>query len=692
MARRPQTVPASVSFNYAPDVPTGANYRNVYNLVWCGAYDLVKTKTGKQEKVFHHFNPEKTRGKCGCPPGPSVLALESNAVEVAGLGGRAGMKTDIGLIIAMRPSRDPEHPSYINYENYRCLILRRNSTDLEDWWSRGKRLYCKMGAEALGDPKSGGGAKFRWPTGAEFHLDHIQNSSAYEKYMGQEYHTVIWEEIGHCPQQKLYRDVIRSMRCSDPRMNQKIYCTANPDGAGLNWVREYFWDLKMCRTCELPEPVCKFIIKKNKTALIGGRKYPPCQNPDYQAIRRGEIWYDPNFPRLTRTCVYSNVYDNPYIQQNDPAYVSRLEAETGTERKRWLYGDFNVFEGQAFDMFRPEGPEEGDPPNARHVIEVGSRPMMPWWPRVVGMDIGFRHSGAIGKACITPEKQLLVYGEDAAPGITSKEWGTRLARFVQPELQESPEQVIEVYLSHDAFAKVGYEKTRAAMIQEGVEEVLGSKAAFLLEQEQEESTQNFMERYRAWGPAARLAIRRVPNYWKRVDAWDYIRELMRFRQFQPDIANFSNAYADQLVSEGKFEEHRRYVASFEPREPESLPRLLITGCPKLVKALRTAQFAAATSNEQRAEDVLKTETESDDVLDMFRHMALGFQWKVNFEPRETWVQKKIEDSIRRYPQLSPAQLFQVKMSAHEQYEQQKRPAAGFTIRFGGPDHRGLRLQ
>lgn len=47
----------------------------------------------------------------------------------------------------------------------------------------------------------------------------------------------------------------------------------------------------------------------------------------------------------------ANVYDNEVIMQNDPAYVRRLENLPPARRKAFLLGDWDAYDGQAFEEF-----------------------------------------------------------------------------------------------------------------------------------------------------------------------------------------------------------------------------------------------------------------------------------------------------------------------------------------------------
>lgn len=75
--------------------------------------------------------------------------------------------------------------------------------------------------------------------------------------------------------------------------------------------------------------------------------------------------------------VFSNIYDNPSIYENDPEYILKLQAQPEHIRKAWLDGDWNVFWGQYFTEW-----------NANiHVIPAFEIPKD--WTRICGIDMGF---------------------------------------------------------------------------------------------------------------------------------------------------------------------------------------------------------------------------------------------------------------------------------------------------------------
>jgi phage terminase large subunit len=87
---------------------------------------------------------------------------------------------------------------------------------------------------------------------------------------------------------------------------KRFYLTCNPGGIGHEWVKRLFVD----------------------------KIYSGAENPeDYTFIR-------------------ASVYDNKAIMDNDPEYVKMLETLPEGLKQAWLYGNWDVFEGQYFSEWR----------------------------------------------------------------------------------------------------------------------------------------------------------------------------------------------------------------------------------------------------------------------------------------------------------------------------------------------------
>lgn len=49
----------------------------------------------------------------------------------------------------------------------------------------------------------------------------------------------------------------------------------------------------------------------------------------------------------------STIYDNPALLNNDPNYVKRLEALDEQQKKAFLHGDWDIFDGQYYAEWNP---------------------------------------------------------------------------------------------------------------------------------------------------------------------------------------------------------------------------------------------------------------------------------------------------------------------------------------------------
>ncbi len=125
------------------------------------------------------------------------------------------------------------------------------------------------------------------------------------RYQGQEYDIIAIDEATQLSefQYRIFTACLRGVGAFPRRM----YLTCNPGGIGHAWVKRLFID----------------------------RDYREGENgKDYKFIR-------------------SLVYDNKTLIEADPDYVKSLEALPEKLRAAWLYGRWDIFEGQFFPEFDP---------------------------------------------------------------------------------------------------------------------------------------------------------------------------------------------------------------------------------------------------------------------------------------------------------------------------------------------------
>lgn len=622
----------------------------------------------------HHFETLQ-RGliKCpyGCPAGPSVRTLHSRAVETLGGGSRGGMKTETGRGFLIKGNiGDPtDHPigrdgrpdhvlvgtgsqaycpicvniSYIAHPRYRALVLRENEKDLADWISRARAMYEPMGAHVTEKP-----ARIVFPApfdvnspGAAFILGHMKDADAFTDYMGQEFQRMLFEELTQIAKELLYLQIIGSCRstftcrkgcklfeCRCGALRRQVLNTANPGGKGHLWVKK------------------RFI-----------------------SIGAPNVVHSDPLTKETRVYIPSTVTDNPYLMQ-DEGYLAWLEGLPEPTRSAWRFGDWDALGGQYFRDFRPKGPLPGEPVEARHVIDPGERTLMPFWPRWIGGDWGYNHGFAFYGACKDPNGQTIVYREIVGNETGGEELGAKIARAFFADLigleQNKIEPKLTMWLSPDAFGKKDSVFTIAEGIANGIQTVLGDGSAHfpdLWVQEDTGMADWNGERFRRFKIQKNfgIAIRQAQN--QRVDGWQHLRGMLRFRQLaQPNQESFNPDYFYQLLHTDP-NRAMMYRDGFELRKPEILPKLLITtDCPQLIEAI-----PGAIHDEDKIEDVLKTEKLDDDCLDGWRYLLHSHNVANNREPEQSFVQRHLDAVRKQQPDIDYNSLVWAARKAEDEY-------------------------
>lgn len=123
------------------------------------------------------------------------------------------------------------------------------------------------------------------------------------KFQGIEYDVLFIDEATQFSREA-FDKMTASVRGVNP-FPKRVYLTCNPGGVGHSWVKRLFID---------------------------------------RAYDKGEQGEDYSF-------IPSYVTDNKALISSSPDYVKRLEALPPKLKKAWLYGDWDIFEGQFFDEF-----------------------------------------------------------------------------------------------------------------------------------------------------------------------------------------------------------------------------------------------------------------------------------------------------------------------------------------------------
>ena len=279
-------------------------------------------------------------------PGAQTEFHQRNEFEVLYGGARGGGKSESLLIESLR---------YVEYPDYKALLLRRTFPELQEILDRSKRLFPSVipGAKWREQEK-----RWHMPSGAIVRMGHIEHEDDKYHYMGHEYQYIGIDELTHFTQ-SIYLFIMGSCRSTNPKIPARMRATTNPGNIGHEWVKERFID---------PAPP-KTVIRDKITGL-------------------------------ERVFIPATVYDNPTLMNNDPQYVKRLEAIPDDKiRRMMLYGDWDVFTGQAFSDFKRE----------LHVIKPFNPPVE--WKRFIAIDWGYSRPFAIYWFAQDPLDRLYVYKE-----------------------------------------------------------------------------------------------------------------------------------------------------------------------------------------------------------------------------------------------------------------------------------------
>lgn len=314
-------------------------------------------------------------------PGSQVLALSAPVNHVLYEGTRGPGKTDTQL---MRFRRNVG----LGYGKFwRGIIFDRQYKNLEDIISKSQRWFGEFD-DGASFSAAGGGGRWKWPTGEQLTFRHIKKQNDYWNYHGHEYPFIGWNELSKYPTSELYdtmmstnrssfipemnpvfidsRDYRRglwtlvpkrhpyAMRMILPEIPLEVFSTTNPFGPGHNWVKRRFIDVGS------PGEVIRKVIN--------------VFNPRTQ--EREDVV-------KTQVRIFGSYKENRYLS---PEYVAELESITDENKRRaWLWGDWDVVAGGAFDdLWREE----------IHVI--GRFPIPSGWHCDRSMDWGSTHPFWVG--------------------------------------------------------------------------------------------------------------------------------------------------------------------------------------------------------------------------------------------------------------------------------------------------------
>ena len=244
------------------------------------------------------------------------------AGEVVYGGAKGGGKSVALIMDAMKYGlKYPKADMYLFRETYDDL----EANLIQEWKSKvPKEIYTYNESKHIAKLYNATTIKFRY----------IRNFTDAEGYQGRSMDFIGIDELTKHEERSV--QVLMSCLRSAKGYPPKFKGTCNPGGVGHTWVKE------------------KYIL-----------------GTDYGTKRITDPITDVKIAFIPAT-----VYDNEILMKNDPAYIKRLENLPEAQKKAFLYGDWDIYDGQYFSEFKHD----------IHVIEPFEIPE--YWRKYFVMDYG----------------------------------------------------------------------------------------------------------------------------------------------------------------------------------------------------------------------------------------------------------------------------------------------------------------
>ena len=189
----------------------------------------------------------------------------------------------------------------LKYPGIKALIVRRTYPELLN------NHIDQLVEELRGIAKYNKTDKiFRFVNGSTIKFGYCNHDKDLQQYQGAQYDVIFLDEATQL-QESWMKKITACLRGTND-FPKRIYYTMNPGGQGHAYIKRIFID----------------------------KRYEEGEDPkDY-------------------TFIQSLVTDNKALMKKQPDYIRQLEALPPKLRDAWLYGRWDIFEGQFFEDFRPE--------------------------------------------------------------------------------------------------------------------------------------------------------------------------------------------------------------------------------------------------------------------------------------------------------------------------------------------------
>ncbi|MBO5682371.1 MAG: phage terminase large subunit [Clostridia bacterium] len=255
----------------------------------------------------------------------------------------------------------------LRYPGIRCLIVRRSYEELKanhviPFLREYGALISYSDSEKI----------IAFSNGSRIYLGYCSCDRDTLRYQGQEYDVIAIDEATQISEYQfsIFKACLRGVG----RYPRRMYLTCNPGGVGHAWVKRLFID----------------------------RNFRDGENPrDYSFVS-------------------ARVFDNTVLCSADPEYLHSLESLPKKLKDAWLYGRWDVFEGQFFPEFDPDV----------HVVSAAKIPS--YTKNFIAIDYGFDMLAVLLMGVDT-DGVIFCRGELCQSGLTLSEAAERIAAFCRGE-------------------------------------------------------------------------------------------------------------------------------------------------------------------------------------------------------------------------------------------------------------------
>lgn len=250
-------------------------------------------------------------------------------------------------------------------KHWKGILFRQTTSELEELQERAMELFIPLGAKYRGTGAKDGSNMWKFPNGATLKMRYLESEKDVRRYQGHQYTWIGIDELGNYPSPYCWTFMKSRLR-SVWGVPCYIRGTANPGGVGHSWIKQRFMDNHQ------PNRIFEIV-----TELEGGR-----QSKD------------------TICFIPSRLEDNGILMANDPQYEARLMSLPAYLARAMRYGDWSVFDGQVFDVFRTD----------KHIIKPFVLKSGEWF-KFCSMDWGWSKPFSVAWWAVNSQGHLIRYKE-----------------------------------------------------------------------------------------------------------------------------------------------------------------------------------------------------------------------------------------------------------------------------------------